>query len=35
MIFGMNGYGTAQEPIMPRDRVWQSSPDIVVLAFFS
>jgi len=31
--FGVSGYGTAQELITLRERVWQYSPDIVVLAF--
>jgi lysophospholipase L1-like esterase len=35
MNFGVAGYGTAQELIMLRDRVWQYSPDIVVLAFYT
>jgi hypothetical protein len=30
--FGVSGYGTAQELITLRDRVWQYSPDIVLLA---
>ena len=29
--FGVSGYGTAQELITLRDRVWQYSPDIVLL----
>ena len=32
--FGVQGYGTAQELIMLRKKVWDYSPDIVVLAFF-
>jgi hypothetical protein len=32
--FGVSGYGTAQELLMLRERVWQYSPDIVVLAFY-
>jgi hypothetical protein len=32
--FGVNGYGTAQELLMLRRRVWRYSPDIVVLAFY-
>jgi hypothetical protein len=32
--FGVQGYGTAQELIMLRKKVWEYSPDIVVLAFF-
>lgn len=31
--FGVSGFGTAQELVMLRRRVWQYSPDIVVLAF--
>lgn len=31
--FGVSGYGTAQELLMLRHRVWLYSPDIVVLAF--
>ena len=30
--FGVSGYGTAQELLMLRERVWQYSPDMVVLA---
>lgn len=30
--FGVNGYGTAQELLMLRTRVWQYSPDLVILA---
>jgi hypothetical protein len=30
--FGVSGYGTVQELITLRDRVWQYSPDIVLLA---
>lgn len=33
--FGVIGYGTAQELITLRERVWKYSPDIVVLAFFT
>jgi hypothetical protein len=33
--FGVSGYGTAQELLMLRSRVWKYSPDIVLLAFFS
>ncbi len=33
--FGVRGYGTAQEILALRDRVWAYSPDIIVLAFFS
>ncbi len=32
--FGVDGYGTAQELIMLRRRVWAYSPDMVVLAVF-
>jgi hypothetical protein len=32
--FGVSGHGTAQELLMLRQRVWQYSPDIVVLAFY-
>ncbi|MEG4286889.1 SGNH/GDSL hydrolase family protein [Microcoleus sp. A006_D1] len=32
--FGVQGYGTAQELVMLRKKVWDYSPDIVVLAFF-
>jgi hypothetical protein len=35
MNFGVQGYGTAQELIMLRDRVWRYSPDIVMLAFYT
>src|SRR5580704_5407383 len=35
MNFGVQGYGTAQELITLRDRVWQYSPDMVVLAFYT
>jgi hypothetical protein len=35
MDFGVDAYGTAQELITLRRHVWQYSPDIVVLAFFS
>ena len=31
--FGVSSYGTAQELIMLRDRVWMYSPDVVLLAF--
>jgi hypothetical protein len=34
MNFGVDGYGTAQELITLRTRVWRYSPDIVVLAIF-
>jgi hypothetical protein len=33
--FGVGGYGTGQELITLRQRVWPYSPDIVILAFFS
>jgi hypothetical protein len=32
--FGVDGYGTAQELITLRKRVWRYSPDVVVLAIF-
>ena len=32
--FGVQGYGTAQELIMLRKKVWDYSPDIVILAFY-
>ena len=32
--FGVQGYSTAQELIMLRKKVWDYSPDIVILAFF-
>jgi len=35
MNFGTDAYGTAQELITLRRHVWQYSPDLVVLAFFS
>lgn len=31
--FGVSGYGTAQELLMLRQKVWDYSPDLVVLAF--
>jgi hypothetical protein len=31
--FGVSGYGTAQELMMLRQKVWDYSPDLVVLAF--
>jgi hypothetical protein len=34
MNFGVDGYGTAQELITLRRKVWNYSPDIVVLAIF-
>lgn len=33
--FGVSGYGTAQELIMLRHRVWLYAPDIVLLAFLT
>jgi hypothetical protein len=33
--FGVSGYGTAQELLALRQRVWGYEPDIVVLVFFS
>ncbi len=33
--FGVSGYGTAQELLMLRHRVWQYEPDVVVLAFLT
>ncbi len=33
--FGVSGYGTAQELIMLRKRVWDYQPDIVLLAFLT
>ena len=35
MDFGTDAYGTAQELVTLRRHVWQYSPDLVVLAFFS
>jgi len=32
--FGVHGYGTAQELITLRTRVWDYNPDVVILAFF-
>ena len=32
--FGVSGYGTAQELLMLRERVWKYNPDLVVLAMF-
>ncbi|HLO51112.1 MAG TPA: SGNH/GDSL hydrolase family protein [Kamptonema sp.] len=32
--FGVQGYGTAQELITLREKVWDYKPDIVILAFF-
>ena len=34
MNFGVDGYGTAQELITLRRKVWRYSPDVVVLAIF-
>src|SRR5438552_1656647 len=34
MNFGVDGYGTAQELVTLRRKVWQYSPDLVVLAIF-
>ena len=34
MNFGVDGYGTAQELVTLRRKVWRYSPDIVVLAIF-
>lgn len=33
--FGVSGYGTAQELLALRDRVWPYQPDVVLLAFLS
>jgi hypothetical protein len=33
--FGVSNYGTAQELITLRERVWATEPDLVLLAFFS
>ncbi len=33
--FGVSGYGTAQELLILRHYVWDYSPDVVVLAFFT
>ncbi|MGH8337106.1 MAG: SGNH/GDSL hydrolase family protein, partial [Gammaproteobacteria bacterium] len=35
MNFGCDGYGTAQELITLRERVWRYAPDVVVLAVFT
>jgi hypothetical protein len=35
MNFGCDGYGTAQELIILRRRVWKFSPDLVLLAVFT
>ena len=32
--FGVSGYGTAQELLMLRERVWQFQPDLILLAMF-
>ena len=34
MNFGVDGYGTAQELLMLREKVWDYRPDIVILSFF-
>ncbi|MEA5500655.1 MAG: SGNH/GDSL hydrolase family protein [Limnoraphis robusta] len=34
MNFGVDGYGTAQELLMLREKVWDYNPDIVILSFF-
>ena len=33
--FGIPGYGTGQELILLRERVWKFSPDMIVLQFYS
>ena len=33
MNFGVSGYGTAQELLLLRNRIWTYSPDIVLVAF--
>jgi hypothetical protein len=33
--FGVSGYGTAQELLTVRTRVWRYSPDLVLLAFYT
>jgi len=33
--FGVPGYGTAQELLQLRERVWKFSPDMIVLQFFA
>jgi hypothetical protein len=33
--FGVSGYGTAQEFLILKDRVWDFQPDLVLLAFFA
>jgi hypothetical protein len=33
--FGVSNYGTAQELLTLRDRVWETEPDLVLLAFFT
>jgi lysophospholipase L1-like esterase len=33
--FGSPGYGTGQELLLLRERVWQFSPDMIVLQFYS
>jgi len=33
LTFGVSGYGTAQELLMLREKVWKYSPDLVLLVF--
>ncbi|HEY2846565.1 MAG TPA: SGNH/GDSL hydrolase family protein, partial [Pyrinomonadaceae bacterium] len=33
LTFGVSGYGTAQELLMVREKVWKYSPDLVLLVF--
>jgi lysophospholipase L1-like esterase len=33
--FGVSGYGTAQELLTLRNKVWKYNPDIILLAFFA
>lgn len=33
--FGVSGYGTAQELLTLRERVWKYNPDIILLAFYT
>ncbi len=33
--FGVSGYGTAQELQILRHRVWDYSPDMIILAFLT
>ncbi|HTQ79783.1 MAG TPA: SGNH/GDSL hydrolase family protein, partial [Thermoanaerobaculia bacterium] len=35
LSFGVSGYGTAQELLMLRTRVWKYHPDLVLLAFYT